>query len=195
MVRFYISQSPLDSLAYERGLRRGGGLRAPKSGVFDPVMHGMAISLTASMARANEAPALYVEYMAPAFHAHAIHAYGGMPESQPHRGGLAPAQLRRVCDAMEAELDADHTIGRLADECGLFSSQFARAFKQATGPAPHQWLTHRRVERARELLARTSMELADIALACGFVDQSHLSRVFTRIEKLSPGRWRRARAS
>jgi AraC family transcriptional regulator len=96
---------------------------------------------------------------------------------------------------MEAELDADHSISRLAREFGLSSSHFARAFKTTTGLAPHQWLTRRRVARARELLAQTTMEPADIACACGFVDQSHFSRIFARVEKQSPGRWRRRLAS
>ena len=85
--------------------------------------------------------------MALAFHAHVISAYGGIVEGR-RRLGLAPWQLRRVGDAMEAELDADHSIGRLARECGLSSSHFARAFKTTTGLAPHQWLTRRRVARA-----------------------------------------------
>ena len=191
MVRFYISQSSLDSLAYERGLRRIGGLCAPKLGTHDAVMHGMAMSLIASMVRPNEAQALFVEYMALAFHAHAATVYGGVSEGRSSRGGLAPWQLRRACDAMEAELGENHSISRLAGECGLSSSHFARAFKETTGLAPHQWLTHRRVQRARELLAQSMMELTDIALACGFVDQSHFSRVFSRAEKQSPGRWRR----
>ena len=195
MVRFYISQSTLDSLAYERGLRRVGGLRVPRSGTYDPVMHGMAMSLTASMARPNDAQTLFVEYMALAFHAHAVHAYGGVPEGHRGCGGLAPWQLRRACDAMEAELEASHSISRLADECGLSSSHFARGFKETTGLAPHQWLTRRRVQRARELLSQTTMELTDIALACGFVDQSHFSCIFARTEKQSPGRWRRQLAS
>ena len=195
MVRFYISQSSLDSLAYERGVRRVGGLRAPLSGTHDPVMHGLAISLTAVMERPNEAQTLFVEHMALAFHAHVAHAYGGTSEGRESYGGLAPWQLRRACDTMAAELETNHSIGRLAGECGLSSSHFARAFKETTGLAPHQWLTRRRVQRARELLAQTTMELTDIALACGFVDQSHFSRVFARTEKQSPGRWRRQLAS
>ena len=70
-----------------------------------------------------------------------------------------------------------------------------RQLRETTGLAPHQWLTRRRVQRARELLAQTTMDLADIALACGFVDQSHFSRVFARTEKQSPGRWRRQLAT
>jgi transcriptional regulator GlxA family with amidase domain len=154
-------------------------------------MHGMAMSLIASMVRPNEAQALFVEYMALAFHAHAATVYGGAPNGHSSHGGLAPWQLTRACDVMEADLGESHSISCLAGECGLSSSHFARAFKETTGLAPHQWLTRRRVQRARELLAQSTMELTDIALACGFVDQSHFSRVFARTEKQSPGRWRR----
>ena len=68
---------------------------------------------------------------------------------------------------------------------------FARAFKQATGVRPYTWLTKQRVERAKELLRDPSRKLADIAQLCGFVDQSHFTRVFSRSEGYSPGRWRR----
>jgi AraC family transcriptional regulator len=191
MVRFYISQSSLDSLAYECGQRRVGGLRMPQQGASDPVMHGMALALTASMARPHEAQTMFVEHMALAFHAHVTHVYGGVPEGRRHAGGLAPWQLRRACDAMQSELHVNHSVGAMAAACGVSSSHFAQAFKESTGLAPHQWLTRRRVDRARELLTQTKMDLAEIALACGFVDQSHFSRVFARIEKQSPGRWRR----
>ena len=188
-VRFYMPRSALDSLAYGRGLRRVAGLRAPAFGVYDPIMYGMALTMIASMA--VEAQPIFVEAMALAFHAHVVHAYGGVPEGRSNYGGLAPWQMRRVVEAVEADPGANHTISMLAQECDLSSSHFARAFKETTGLAPHQWLTHKRIEHARRLLAQTSMELSEIALACGFVDQSHFSRVFARQEKRSPGRWRR----
>ncbi len=68
---------------------------------------------------------------------------------------------------------------------------FARAFRQTTGMPPHRWLLARRVDRAKELLAASPMRLADIALACGFADQSHFTKVFTRMAGTSPGAWRR----
>jgi AraC family transcriptional regulator len=189
MVRFYMPRSALDSLAYGRGLPRVAGLRAPAFGVHDPIMYGMALTMMASMA--VEVQPMFVEYMALAFHAHVVHAYGDVPEGRGSYGGLAPWQMRRVVETVEANPGANHTIGALAQECDLSSSHFARAFKETTGLAPHQWLTRQRIEHARRLLAQTSMELSEIALACGFVDQSHFSRVFARQEKHSPGRWRR----
>jgi transcriptional regulator GlxA family with amidase domain len=56
---------------------------------------------------------------------------------------------------------------------------------------PHAWLLMRRIERAKKLLNETCFELSEIALASGFVDQSHLSRTFVNSEGCSPGRWRR----
>ena len=187
-----MSRSPRSTASsYEQGQRRVAGLRLPKSGVKDAVMHGMATSLAASMRRPNEVQAMFVEHMALAFHAHAVHAYGGVSQSARRYGGLTPAQIRRACDIMRSDLEVNHSISRLASECSLSSRHFARAFKETTGLAPHQWIMRRRVERSRELMAQTEMQLAEIALACGFVDQSHFSRVFTQIEKQSPARWRR----
>jgi transcriptional regulator GlxA family with amidase domain len=47
---------------------------------------------------------------------------------------------------------------------------------------PHQWLTKQRVERAKARLTTGSPELAEIAEACGFTDQSHFTRVFSKCE-------------
>ena len=85
----------------------------------------------------------------------------------------------------------DPSMAEVANECRLSSSYFARAFKQTTGVPPFRWLTNQRVVRAKELLQDPWRELADIAQLCGFVDQSHFTRVFSKSEGHSPGRWRR----
>ena len=54
----------------------------------------------------------------------------------------------------------------------------------------HRWLLLRRIERAKILL-RGSRPLAEIAATCGFVDQSHFTKVFARVEGMPPGAWRR----
>jgi transcriptional regulator GlxA family with amidase domain len=129
-----------------------------------------------------------------AFHAHAMHVYGGIPTGPGSvRSGLAPWQLRRTYNFIEAHLDGDPSISDLAKECGLSASHFARAFRQSCGVSPHRWLLRRRVERAKRLLLEGEQGLAQIALACGFVDQSHLTRVFARSEGHTPAKWRRLR--
>jgi transcriptional regulator GlxA family with amidase domain len=88
---------------------------------------------------------------------------------------------------MTEHLSADISITDLAAEVGLSASHFSRGFKQTVGMAPHQWLVKKRVDRAKGLLEENKLGLAEIALSCGFVDQSHLSRVFTRSVNYSPG--------
>lgn len=48
-----------------------------------------------------------------------------------------------------------------------------------------------RIARAKPLLRQSSLSLVEIALACGFSDQSHFTHLFTREEHISPGRWRK----
>jgi AraC family transcriptional regulator len=191
-LRFCLPVTTLDRLAYDRGLRRVGGLRTTSRGIPDPVMHGLAISLLAGLQDPPAATSLLVDYIALAFHAHIVTAYGGVLGGG-SRAGLAPWQLRRTYEFIEAHLDGDPSIGELAKECGLSESHFARAFRQATGVPPHRWLMTRRIERAKELLLEGDLELTQIALACGFADQSHLNRHFVRAEGYSPGKWRRLR--
>jgi AraC family transcriptional regulator len=83
-------------------------------------------------------------------------------------------------------------LKEVARECRLSVSHFSRAFRRTTGEAPYRWLMTRRVEAAKEKLRDDRLSLLDIALACGFADQSHLTRVFTGMVGLSPGAWRRA---
>jgi AraC family transcriptional regulator len=83
------------------------------------------------------------------------------------------------------------SLGELAKECRLSISHFARAFRQSTGETPHRWLLKRRIEAAKELLLSSELAIAEIALDCGFSDQSHLTRVFSVMVGASPGVWRR----
>jgi AraC family transcriptional regulator len=190
-IRFYISQASLDELAFDQGIRRTEGLVSPQLGSRDTVMYGLAHALLDHVECVKERSALFIDHVALAFHAHVITAYGNavVPDDLTS-GGLSPWQLRRVLDFLSAHLSDDPTVAELACECGLSSGYFSRAFRQTTGVTPHQWLIRKRVERARQLLLGNGLGLADIALVCGFVDQSHFSRVFTKFEGDSPGRWR-----
>jgi AraC family transcriptional regulator len=194
-LRFYISRDSLDELSFDRGQRSGVRLETSRLGARDAVMFGLAQALLDRVERPSERSALFIDHIALAFHAHASEAYGvAAPPLGPMTGRLSAWQLRRAIDHMTAHLDGDPTIAQLAQACGLSSGYFARAFRQTVGVTPHQWLLRRRVERARQMLRHGGLELAAIAAACGFADQSHFTRVFARLEGQSPGRWRRRHA-
>jgi AraC-like DNA-binding protein len=107
------------------------------------------------------------------------------------RGGLAPWQLKRTEAWMCKNLSGQVPLGPLAEQCGLSVRHFARAFRHSTGVPPHRWLLNRRLERAKELLPDSKLSLSAIALACGFGDQSHFTRMFSAAVRMSPGLWRR----
>jgi AraC family transcriptional regulator len=191
-VRFYLPVSTMDQLAYDSGLRRVRRLLTNSSHpAHDRIMYGLAHAVASALEDPNACSALFLDAVALAFHAHAINVYSGaVGKRGATLSGLAPWQYRRVEAFIEAHLDADPSIVELARECGLSGSHFARAFGRTTGMPPHRWLMKRRVERAKHLLVTGELELAQIALTCGFVDQSHLNRVFARFEGCGPGRWR-----
>lgn len=103
---------------------------------------------------------------------------------------LDPVRLQRVLERIEAGLEETLSLADLAAEIGLSSYHFARAFRAATGVAPHQHVGERRIARACAMLAAGDAALAEIAYACGFSSQSHMTSSFSRRLGISPGRYR-----
>jgi AraC family transcriptional regulator len=95
----------------------------------------------------------------------------------------------RAIDYIEARFAEPVSLQNLAEAAGLGVRHFSRAFRDATGRSPHQYLLHRRVEQAK-LLIRQGLPLAEVAVRCGFSDQSQLTRTFVRQVGATPGRFR-----
>lgn len=109
--------------------------------------------------------------------------------------GLDPAALRRTLALMNDCMAEDLSLADLAAECGLSVSAFGRAFRQTMGRTPHRHLTAIRMSRARTLLRRARISLADVAASTGYSDQAHFTAAFSRHEGVSPGRWRQIQQS
>ena len=107
-------------------------------------------------------------------------------------GRLSPRQEVRAYELIDARLNGELSVAEIARHCSLSPSRFTVAFRNTTGVTPHRWLTERRVARAKSLLLGGNASLAQIALECGFADQSHFTHVFTATVGASPGEWRRA---
>jgi AraC family transcriptional regulator len=106
-------------------------------------------------------------------------------------GGLATWQAQRALAYIEENLGSKIEIGEMANLVALSKSHFSRVFRHSLGSSPMAYVSMRRVERAKLMMTSTRERLTDIALTCGFADQSHLNRYFRRIVGVSPGLWRR----
>jgi AraC-like DNA-binding protein len=105
------------------------------------------------------------------------------PAVAPERAAVARA--RRYLEDRAAERP---TLEDLAEHVGLSPFHLLRVFRQSVGSTPHAYLNHVRVSRARGLLD-SGLPPADVALLCGFADQSHLTRAFRRIVGVPPGQY------
>lgn len=114
-----------------------------------------------------------------------------MPDTA--RGGLAPWQLRRVVEHLEANLAEDVRLASLAELVQLSTSYFTTAFRITMGEPPHRWLIVRRVERAKGLLADPGLSITDVALAVGFGSSAHFATVFRKQVGVTPTDYRRER--
>jgi AraC family transcriptional regulator len=190
-VHFYFPRVALKAIADNAQAPHIDELRyQPGAGIDDRVMRGLTQSLLPAFEHPEQANRLFVEQVTLSVGVHAAYTYGGMKvEQRTVSGGLAPWQEKRATEILDGNLDGDISPASLAQECGLSASHFARAFRKSTGVAPHQWLLQRRVERARQAMRDTDASLTDIALACGFADQSHFTRVFGKLAGISPGAW------
>ncbi|WP_423192188.1 AraC family ligand binding domain-containing protein [Cupriavidus sp. H18C2] len=101
-----------------------------------------------------------------------------------------PLVAQRARDYLHDHLDEDIGLDTLAATSGVDRYRLTRAFKAAFGLAPHAYLVQLRLSRARHMLARGATP-ADVAVALGFADQSHLGRWFRRAYGLTPAHYRR----
>ncbi len=90
-------------------------------------------------------------------------------------------------------LDERVSLDDLAASVSLSRFHFARRFRRSTGRSPHDCVVTQRVDKAQTMLSRTNIPLTDIAVRCGFADQSHFTRVFKARVGTTPGRFREVR--
>lgn len=102
----------------------------------------------------------------------------------------APAWLRRARARLREDCAQAPSLAALARESGVHPVYFARAFRRRYGCAPGDYLRRCRLERALGLLRDPRRSLTDIALASGFVDQSHFTHAFRDAFGRTPARFR-----
>lgn len=158
----------------------------------DPVTIHIALALAELARQPGATDPLLAEQLGLTFAACTLRLLSRRPAPRPERpDALSPDRLRRVLDHIEDALeDGDLSLAELAAVASLSPFHFSRAFKAATGRAPHQFVLARRVERAKALLARRDLALAEIAYRAGFASQAHFSTAFRRATGTTPARYR-----
>jgi AraC family transcriptional regulator len=189
-LQFYIPRKALNQFCDDNRLERISNLLWAKKDV-DETLHSIGLALLPALGNPHASSQLFVDQIGLGVLAHAVHRYGRtLAKGSFARGRLAPWQIRRATEFLEANLHSNISLDSVANECDLSVSHFARAFRRTFGRPPYRWLIERRVEMAKMHLLHSDLSLADIAARCGFSDQSALNKSFRRVLKRSPGEWR-----
>jgi AraC-like DNA-binding protein len=109
----------------------------------------------------------------------------------PETGGLIEWQRRRIARYIDQHLALPIENVTLSHIARRSIGHFHRAFKQSFGLSPQSYIMERRLEQAVTQMRSTRASLAEIAQACGFADQSHLSKLFRARYGTAPSYWRR----
>jgi AraC family transcriptional regulator len=190
-VYFYIPRTSLDAFTEETETPRVSNLSC-SPGVIDPIVSHVASAFFPAFQKPERTSTLFVDELALAFLAYLSGRYGAQPQELP-RGGLSIGMERRAKEFLAARLAEDVSIAEAATACGISRGHFLRAFKKSTGTTPHRWLLAYRIEAAKSLLSDPRTNIAQVAVECGFADQSHLTRAFGLHVGTSPGIWRKSR--
>lgn len=129
---------------------------------------------------------LYVDSLINLLAVHLLRTYSIQFREARSPSYLTQQQIARAIDYMQAHIDRDISLDVLAQTVNVSSSHLRRLFKQATGMAPHQYLIHLRVNRAKELLLTRGFSVDEVAAEVGFADRSHLHRHFKRVFGVTP---------
>jgi AraC family transcriptional regulator len=161
----------------------------------DPLMAEIAYAISSELQCQTSAGRLLADTLATSLAARLVQAHlspSAPQASRPvDRNALDRRRLARVLDYIEANLEGDLAIDRLASIACLSQFHFARTFKAAIGRSPHRYVSRRRLERAKALLTADDRSLVEIALALNFSCQANFTRAFRQATGQTPGQYRR----
>ncbi len=133
------------------------------------------------------------EYISRAIAAQVLTKFGqvnGMRQCVDVRTVLTRKQKSQIDDFLTENLHGQFLMSDLADSIGVSRTTFFKRFSHTMRQTPNQYLQRLRIDRAQHLLRKPNLSLAEVAVASGFCDQSHMTRFFIRYTGMTPAKYR-----
>jgi AraC family transcriptional regulator len=184
-----LSPAFLQSVA---GASRTGPIElTPGNGLVDGFISEAFHALAADVRESSPFGPMYGESIAVALAAHLTRHYSADPRIRTERLSAADHKRTLLKQFIFERLEQSLSLAEMAAFSQLDPYSFAHWFKAAFGVPPHQYVLLARIERAKSLLAKSSISLVGVALQCGFSSQSHLSNTFRKFVGISPKVYRK----
>ena len=189
---FQIDPLYFQEIAVENGCANSERLEL-KPVVFDrnPQFESIARNYHAEMQQQGLGGKLYSESLGNLFMLDLLRTYcHDRPQPQQVNGGLGEKRLKLVLAYIDAHLAENIGLQDMATVAGLGQYHFSTMFKQSMGISPYRYVIDRRIDRVKRQLRQKDAAIIDIALACGFADQSHLTKHFRKFVGMTPRAFR-----
>jgi len=160
--------------------------------IRDLLLEQTGMALLEELVVGGLANRLYVQSLTQVLAVHLLRRHSSLGRGHSRRldpgraGRLSEASLRSATDYVGDNLSGDLSLSGMAAAANLSPYHFARAFKRSTGLSPHQYVLRRRMERAKELLVDTELQVGEVAKRVGFASPSHFSQQFRRVIGTTP---------
>ncbi|WP_437923443.1 AraC family transcriptional regulator [Sorangium sp. So ce291] len=179
-----LCSSPSPGLAPERG---------PRFGLVDAHVVDLVHRLQAQAMGQEYFGAVYVQSLSLTLASYISARYGAGATAgiSLRNASLSSSQRAQIEKFVDRELSSNFGLVDLAGLVGYSPDHFSRLFKHAFQQTPYQYVLSRRVERAMTMLRDERLSIAEIALACGFSNQGHLTTAFKRRTGTTPGAYRK----
>lgn len=167
--------------------------RGPRFGLIDAHVVDLVHRLKQQAEARDYLGAVYVQSLSLALASYLSARYGAGASSRSLASGaeLSAVQRAEIERFVDAELENNFGLIDLAHLVGYCPDHFSRLFKISFDQSPYQYVLTRRIEKAKAMLRDEAFSIAEIALACGFSSQAHLSSVFKQRVGMTPGVYRR----
>ncbi len=158
----------------------------------DPVVSHIADQLTKEAATQGPAGPLYAEALSVQLAVHLLRNYASFVSRPSSRAvGFSQRELARLEEYLEAHLHESLSLDQLAGQFGMGVWTFNRHLRESIGQPAYAFVQEKRLDRARQMLKEGSSALKQIAAACGFSDQAHMTRTFRAKLGVTPGEYRK----
>ncbi len=156
-------------------------------GQKDPLIREILLALKAELEAGCPSGRLYGEAMGNALAVHLLKHYTtAVSKISEFEDGLPQHKLTQILEYIQTYLDQEMKLADLATLVGMSQYYFCRLFKRSMGVTLHQYVLQQRIDRAKQLLKQHELSIAEIALLCGFKNQSHLTTVFRKFTGMTP---------
>ncbi|HEY4253204.1 MAG TPA: helix-turn-helix transcriptional regulator [Roseomonas sp.] len=163
----------------------------PDAAHHDPFLHQLTLRLASLAGREDGAALLLRDSLAEALRLHLLDSFRPcQPPTAARTRTLDQQALRTLLDDLRGSLDTRHTLTDMAARFGMTNADFLKAFQQACGTTPYQWLIGARIAAAKAMLADAGHPITAIALAVGFATPSHFATAFKEHVGMTPSRYR-----